>query len=353
MHPIIRYFGTSITLTVLSVILAGVLFGPGAAITTIILIAIEIAFSFDNAVINAKILARLSKVWQQLFLTIGMVIAIVGMRFVFPILIVMVTADLSWGTVIDDALHHPKVYGEHLEDAHTAISSFGGAFLLTLTLYFLFDEHRKEVWLDRIERPLQRVKSGVWLPPLLVSLLIVALALFEHGGERSTILRAGLAGAISYAAIHLFIEALGRISGNGDAKESTSNNKAMYTGWGAFLAFMYLQILDASFSFDGVLGAFAITDKIVLIALGLGVGAIWVRSLTVYMVRKGTLDAYKYLEHGAHYAILVLSLALLGAIYIEVPDAITGAVGLGIIWASYMASKQAIRDRKSWSTTKA
>lgn len=335
----LRYFGTSLTLTILAVIVAGVAFGPGAALTTIILIAIEISFSFDNAIINAKILSRLSKTWQQLFLTIGMIVAIVGMRFVFPILIVMVTAHLPWGTVIDDALNHPKTYGQHLEEAHAAISAFGGAFLLTLTLYFLFDDARNELWLERIERPIQKIKSGIWLPPLIVVVIVVLVSL-AAGSDGGTVIRAGLAGTISYTAIKLFIDGLGKLAGQ------DSSSTAMHTGWASFTAFMYLQILDASFSFDGVLGAFAITDKILLIALGLGVGAIWVRSLTVYMVRKGTLTQYKYLEHGAHYAILVLAVALLLSIFHEVPDAVTGITGLGVIWASYVASKQVRGPRK-------
>lgn len=340
----LRYFGTSLFITIASVIIAFVVLGPGAALTTLILIAIEIAFSFDNAIINAKILARLSKVWQQLFLTIGMVVAIVGMRFVFPILIVMITADLSWSKVIDDALHHPAVYGEHLEQAHAAISAFGGAFLLTLTMYFLLDDARDVLWLNRIERPLQKIGGSFWLPPLFVGTVIIFVALFA-GSDTGTVLRAGLAGVASYAGIKLFIDGLGKLSDQ--AEDNSAGKKAkQYTGWGAFLAFMYLQILDASFSFDGVLGAFAITDKVLLIALGLGVGAIWVRSLTVYMVRKGTLDAYEYLEHGAHYAILVLAAALLSSIFYEVPDAVTGATGLGVIGASYIASRQLIKDRQ-------
>jgi hypothetical protein len=163
------------------------------------------------------------------------------------------------------------------------------------------------------------------------------------GGDKSgEILRSGLAGVAAYTAIKLFIDALGKISG--------SDKAGMYTGWSAFLAFMYLQILDASFSFDGVLGAFAITDNIVLIALGLGVGAIWVRSLTVYMVRRGTLTEYRYLEHGAHYAILSLSVALYASIFINVPDAITGIAGLGIIFASYLSSREA-KHRKNFRNT--
>jgi hypothetical protein len=332
----LRVFGISGFLTIAALIAALVLLGPAAAVTTLVLIAIEIAFSFDNAIINAKVLERLSKFWQQLFLTVGMVIAIFGMRLVFPILIVMVTAGLGWSEVIDLALHHPDEYGKHLLEAHAAIASFGGAFLLTLALYFLFDEFREVVWLERIERPLQKLKGGIWLPPLVTAIAIVLTGLFA-GHEQHTVLSAGLFGVVAYVAIKLFIDGL--------AKLEPAGTKVL-TGWAAFGAFMYLQVLDASFSFDGVLGAFAITDRILLIALGLGVGALWVRSLTVFLVRKKTLNSYIYLEHGAHYAILALAIALLSSIYITVPDAVTGIAGLGIIFASFQASREALRARR-------
>jgi hypothetical protein len=177
------------------------------------------------------------------------------------------------------------------------------------------------------------------LPPLLGALVVAVLAATSHE-DSGTVLRAGLAGVVSYAALHLLIEWLGRL-----APKAPKGEKVMYTGWAAFAGFMYLQLLDASFSFDGVLGAFAITDQVLLIALGLGVGAIWVRSLTVVMVRRGTLSAYKFIEHGAHYAILILAMALLGSLYYEVPDALTGLVGLGVIGASFIASRQAIKER--------
>jgi len=331
-----RHFSFSLLLIVVSVLAAAIFLGLGAAITTLILIAIEIAFSFDNAIINAKVLARLSPAWQKAFLTIGMVVAIVGMRFVFPILIVMVTAHLPWHEVLQYALHDPHRYATHLEDAHVAISAFGGSFLLTLALYFLFDDNREELWLEHIERPLQRIGGNFLLPPFIAAVIVTIVGLAHGGGEA---LRAGLVGVVSYMAINGFILLLGKISGQ-------SGGSAQYTGWGAFLAFMYLQILDASFSFDGVLGAFAITDKVILIALGLGVGALWVRSLTVYMVRQGTLDEYIYLEHGAHYAILTLAIALLISIFVSVPDAITGIVGLGVIGASFQASLAARNNRR-------
>lgn len=335
----LQVFGLSALITVAAVLAALIFLGPAAAGTTVVLIAIEIAFSFDNAIVNAKILERLSRLWQQLFLTIGMVIAILGMRLLFPILVVVVTAHLPWGEVIDDALHHPDVYSRHLREAHAAIAAFGGSFLLTLTLYFLFDDLREELWLHRIERPLQRLHASSWAPPILSALAVGAVAFFA-GDEAGKVLRAGLAGTIGYTAIKLFIDGLGKL-------EPENKNHHLFTGWAAFGAFMYLQLLDASFSFDGVLGAFAITDKVVLIALGLGVGALWVRSLTIFFVRRGTLKSYKYLEHGAHYAIFVLAAALLGSIFFEVPDAITGIAGLGIIGASFLASREALYDQQA------
>ena len=87
---------------------------------------------------------------------------------------------------------------------------------------------------------------------------------------------------------------------------------AKATGKAGFFLFLYLEVLDASFSFDGVIGAFAITTDPILIALGLGlIGAMFVRSLTVFLVRKGTLADYVYLEHGAHWAIGALAVILL------------------------------------------
>jgi hypothetical protein len=106
-------------------------------------------------------------------------------------------------------------------------------------------------------------------------------------------------------------------------------------------------VLDATFSFDSVLGAFAVTKDVVLIALGLGVGAFWVRSLTIFMVRRGTLANYRYIEHGAHYTIGILAIILFLSIIIKVPEIITGLTGIGIIIASIVASRQALNAQKA------
>lgn len=336
MVGMIKRFGFSIFLTVAGLMASFYYFGIAGLFTCAILIAIEMAFSFDNAVVNAKILERLSHFWRQLFLTVGMVVAIVGMRFVFPIIIVMITAGLGWHEVLDSALNHPEQYAEYLEEAHPMISAFGGSFLMALSLYFFFDVAREELWLKRIEGPLQKVKGAAWMPAILTTLLVVVISRFVDHSE--TVLKAGLLGAITYVAMKGVIDGLGKLA---------PSDQKIYSGWAAFLAFMYLQLLDASFSFDGVLGAFAITDKIILIAIGLGVGAIWVRSMTIYLVDHGILNNYKYLEHGAHYAILILAAALFISLFHEVPDVVTGITGIGVIVASFIASREARAVKKA------
>jgi hypothetical protein len=116
-------------------------------------------------------------------------------------------------------------------------------------------------------------------------------------------------------------------------------------GKAAFFLFLYLEVLDASFSFDGVIGAFAITTDPILIALGLGlIGAMFVRSLTVFLVRKGTLADYVYLEHGAHWAIGALSVILLVGIGYHVDEIITGLIGVAFILAAFLSS--VLRNRR-------
>jgi hypothetical protein len=115
-------------------------------------------------------------------------------------------------------------------------------------------------------------------------------------------------------------------------------------GKAAFFLFLYLEVLDASFSFDGVVGAFAITSDPIIIAIGLGVGAMFIRSLTVFLVRKGTLSEYVYLEHGALWAIGALAVLLLITIEYDVPEVVTGLIGVGFIGAAFISS--VVRNRR-------
>lgn len=316
--------------------------GASAGLVTLILAAIELAFSFDNAVINAKVLNRLSPLWRTLFLSVGIIIAVIGVRALLPIVIVSLTAQLPFGTVANLALNHPEQYAEHLVGARPGITAFGGAFLLAISLYF-FMSAREIYWLKYIERPISRFERW-WLPLVVAALTVLGVSFLPGNQHRNTALAASFAGLIAYALINGLILVLNKLFAGKNRRRV-----GQQVGWAAFATFMYLEVLDASLSFDGVIGAFAITNSVVLIAIGLGIGAIWVRSLTVYMVRNRTLDAYRYLEHGAHYAIFVLAVTMLLAVIVEVPDFVTGVLCLGLIAAALITSRQAVEE----STAKA
>jgi hypothetical protein len=326
-----RAFGTSTLCTVFAIGIVWVLLGFASAIVTAILIAIEVAFSFDNAVVNAKILGKLSVFWRRIFLTVGMVIAVLGMRIVFPVLLVMLTAHETWHQTLHLALHNPRVYAQKLTLAHPVIAAFGGAFLLMLALQFFLDDQRSVVWFAKFERLLQRF-STVWLPTFVAAFAVLLMAAIPANHHTKQALVAGCSGIVVYLAINAGTHLLNTAQRH--------SNQAVQTGLAAFSTFVYLEILDASFSFDSVLGAFAITGKLVLIAVGLGIGALWVRSLTIFMVQSGTLKNYIYLEHGAHYTIAVLAVLLLASVVFNVPDVIAGLAGLGFIGASIAASRR-------------
>jgi hypothetical protein len=308
--------------------------GFSALITVVILTLLEITFSFDNAVINSRILVTLSKFWQNLFLTVGIILAVFVVRFFVPILIVAITAGLGLSEVIHLALDDPHKYAEALHESAHMIDAFGGTFLLLVGVSFFVDAGKKSHWLKAVERPL--AKAGK-LPhfTILTMVLMTAVIYIANLGryssdERNAILLAGVV-AIS---LHIVMDLFDKVSGG--QKQSGVKEKV---GMAAFTSFMYLQLLDASFSLDGVIGAFAITSSVILIAAGLGAGAVWVRSMTIHLVRAGTLTKYKFLEHGAHWAIVVLGAIMLVRLYgLELPEWATGSVGLVFIAFSIASS---------------
>uniref|UniRef100_UPI0035CBE1A2 DUF475 domain-containing protein n=1 Tax=uncultured Sphingomonas sp. TaxID=158754 RepID=UPI0035CBE1A2 len=290
--------------------------------------AMEASLSLDNAVVNAAILKDMAPVWQRRFLTWGVLIAVFGMRIVFPILIVSVSALISpWEATriafVDQARYEAIVTG-----AHVGISGFGGAFLLLVGLTFFFDANRAHVWLGWIERPLALVARIPFSAYIVVAAVVGGLSLLVAGDAQRSFLVAAAAGIVAFFCVHR----IGSLFG-GDADAVTG--AVVRTGLGGFV---YLEFLDASFSFDGVIGAFAITNDILLIALGLGIGAMFVRSMTVALVHGGHLTEFRFLEPGAFYAILALAAIMLLSIRIETPEVVTGLIGACIIGLALFAS---------------
>ncbi|MDB1087758.1 DUF475 domain-containing protein [Streptomyces sp. ACA25] len=354
---ILKTFGWSFAVTGVGLAAAYYFWGWQGFAVVAILSVLEISLSFDNAVVNAGILKKMNAFWQKIFLTIGILIAVFGMRLVFPVAIVAITAGVGPIEAVRLALDEPDTYTEMVTDAHPSIAAFGGMFLLMIFLTFIFQERHIQ-WLAWLERPLARLGKidsfavGVALTALLLTATTIAGQAYQHGGTHAdktdTVLLAGLAGLLTY----LFV---GGLSGffekrieedderDAEAEEAARRAGRQPTAVGlagkaAFFLFLYLEVLDASFSFDGVIGAFAITNHIFWMALGLGIGAMYVRSLTIYLVREGTLDEYRYLEHGAHYAIGALAIMLLVSIRWHLPEVVTGLFGVGLIAAAFWSS---------------
>nr|WP_083283296.1 DUF475 domain-containing protein [Humibacillus sp. DSM 29435] len=347
---IIKTFGWSFAVTAVALVGSLVLGGPTALALVAILCVLEISLSFDNAVVNATILEKMNAFWQKMFLTVGILIAVFGMRLLFPLLIVAATAHLNPVEAVSlaregGAVTEPGTYAYLLHEAHPSIAAFGGMFLFMLFLDFFFED-RDIRWLHWLESPLARVGKLDQLS-VVVALVVLVLGAEFLAKDAGAVMIAGGLGIVTY----LLVNGLGELFQNaGEEAEVGVEGRGgppqvlKASGKAAFFLFMYLEVLDASFSFDGVIGAFAITQDIFIIAVGLGVGAMYIRSMTVYLIRKGTLKSYVFLEHGAFWAIGALAVILLVSIKHEVPEVVTGLIGVGFIGAAFISS--IVRNRR-------
>lgn len=344
-----KHFGFSIIFTVVCLAISaywGFTHGAEAGIKTMftalaitaILAVMEVSLSFDNAVVNASVLRGWDHFWKMIFLTVGILVAVFGMRLIFPIVIVAATADMGMMEVVNMALNNPKDYSERLIAHHAEIAAFGGSFLLLVFLNFFLDEGKDTHWFAWLEKRLANLAN---VPAMSVFLALIALLIMAANvaeAQRLVVTMAGIWGIVVYVGVQVLSHLLGgepEIDENGNAvghDASGAPTGAIKAGIGGFI---YLEVLDASFSFDGVIGAFAITSDVVIIMLGLAIGAMFVRSMTIYLVEQGTLDAYIYLEHGAHYAIGALAFIMIASgTGLHVPEVVTGLIGVAfIVWA--------------------
>ncbi len=293
----------------------------------VVLGILEVSLSFDNAVVNAGVLKDMDEFWRQMFLTVGILIAVFGMRLVFPIVIVAVTTSQGPFEVMKMAIETPDDYSAVLTEHYPTIAAFGGMFLLLVFLNFFVDQEKDTHWIGGLEHLMARLGSTGSFPILVAMALLVSTVAWLPAETVDAVVFAGLCGILLYVAVDsldgLFEP---EVDDMGVAKRA------------GIAAFLYLEVLDASFSFDGVIGAFAITRDVVIIMLGLAIGAMYVRSMTVYLVRRGTLDQFIYLEHGAHYAIGILAVIMLAGTVAHVPEVITGLIGVSFIGASIWSS---------------
>ena len=326
-----KYYTGSILFTILCIVLAGwvgwsftgtVRGTLGILWITFVLGILEISLSFDNAVVNASVLKDMDAKWRRIFLTWGILIAVFGMRIIFPVAIVAVAANLGPIEAIRLAASEPATYERLINEAHVGIAGFGGAFLGMVGLKFFFDADKDIHWIEAIERHLTKLSSVPALEIGVVLLALYGVSTLLPTDDAMTYLTAGIFGLLIFIAV----DALGNVlKGTVDA-----TGMVVRSGLASFL---YLEVLDASFSFDGVIGAFALSNNLFIIALGLGIGAIFVRSMTIMLVEKGTLAQYRFLEHGAFWAIIALATIMLLSAYegLHIPETVTGLIGAVLI----------------------
>lgn len=293
-----------------------------------VLSVLEVSLSFDNAVVNAAVLREMSPIWRRRFLTWGIAFAVFGMRIVFPLAIVAVAASLGPIEAVRLAASEPAEYERIITSAHVGIAGFGGAFLAMVGLKFFFDSEKEVHWIDVVERRLSRLSSVDAIEIALVLLALYGISTLLEREEAFTYLVAGIFGILAYLAVEAVNSLL-------EPEETGAAGTAVRSGLAGFL---YLNLLDSAFSFDGVIGAFALSNNIFVIALGLGIGAMFVRSMTILLVDRGTLAQYRYLEHGAFWAILALAAIMLLSARYHIPEVITGLIGALLIGFSLYAS---------------
>lgn len=321
-----KYFKWPLLFSILAVAGGYALMGPQGAIIILILGVLEISLSFDNAVVNATVLRDMDAVWRARFIRYGIPIAVFGMRFVFPVLIVSVVAALDPITVLNMAILDPAKYAAILTSAHQEISAFGGAFLCMVFLKFFLDEEKDVHWVSMIEKPLTRIGK---MDSIQIAIALVIVMLVSTVAEDSlSFMEAGMWGVVAY----VLSDGIGAFIG--DPTESATG-PVVRSGLAGFI---YLEVLDASFSFDGVIGAFALSNNVFVIMAGLGIGALCVRELTIMLVDRGTLQEFRYLEHGAFWAIGALSTIMFLDVFTEVPHVVTGFIGVGAIALALFSS---------------
>ena len=265
-------------------------------LTVLGLVLFESITSIDNAVINAEVLSKMSKRAQRWFLTFGLVIAVFVVRGVLPLLIVW-AANPSLGPsgAFFATLSSDPAVAAAVEQSSPILLAGGGVFLVFLFFHWLFLEpksfglHHEEFF----------QKQGVWFYAV-VSILLTLFVWFAM--EQNTMMAFGaVVGSTAFFITHGFKQ-------NAEQHEAQLL-KGGSSSMGDLSKILYLEVIDATFSIDGVVGAFAFTMSVPLILIGNGIGALVVRELTIRNIE--TVKKYVYLKNGAMYSIFVLGIIML------------------------------------------
>jgi uncharacterized protein len=292
-------------------------------ITILGLCVFEIVSSVDNAIINAEVLSGMQQKAKKWFLSWGIILAVFVMRGLLPWIVIYI-ANPSLGFI--GALvagFSPSIHSTPgLEASFEVLLMLGGTFLILLFLHWLFLE-TKEFGLKG-ERFFQQ--QGMWFYALASIFITVLVGLNLDHPVRAF-------GVVLGSTIFFITHGFKQFAEQQEIKLDKQSGKSDLS------KLLYLEAIDASFSIDGVFGAFAFTFSVPLIFLGNGIGAIILRKLTISNIEK--VKKYKYLKNGAMYSIFALGIVMvLEGLKIEVPSLISPAITFFVIGYFYLRSKK-------------
>lgn len=258
------------------------------------LVLFETISSIDNAVVNADVLSTMSKRWRKWFLFYGIIFAVFVVRGLLPLAIVYFSSSsLSLWQALTATFSGSESVREIIEKQSPILLAGGGIFLIFLFLHWLFLETKKYAFF--VERHIHN-RFHFWFYALVSIILLVVV--WSTVRETPLIALGAVVGSTAFFVVSGFKQ-------NAEAME-----KRLVIGHMSDISkILYLELIDATFSIDGVLGAFAFTMSVPLILLGNGIGAVVVRWFTVHGVK--TVKKYAYLKNGAMYSIGFLGLIML------------------------------------------
>ncbi len=283
----------------------------------------EIITSIDNAVINAEVLSTMSQKMRKLFLTWGILFAVFAMRGLLPLVIVMASNP---GVGLWEALTF--TFDGHAAAAFASTASVlliaGGVFLVCVFLHWLFIEPK--IFGLHAERFFLRL--NVWFYAV-ISVFLLLLVWFALQANELMAFGA-VAGSTIFFIVHGF-----RLNAEKFEHQLLHKKKDM----GDWSKLFYLEAIDASFSIDGVIGAFAFTFAVPLIIIGNGIGAIAVRELTISNIER--IKRYRYLKHGAMYSIFFLgSVMILNSFGFHLPEWISPIIMFAVLGYFFIKSRK-------------
>ena len=293
------------------------------------LILFETVSSIDNAVINAQVLSTMSERARRWFLLWGLLIAVFLLRGLLPFAIVWITnPSLGPVGVVTAAFSSDPRIQEAVAISAPILLIGGGTFLIFLFFHWLFLEPKK--FGLRGERFIQSL--GVWFYAI-VSIILAAIVWFALAVNPFMAFGA-VVGSTAFFITHGFKE-------NAQQAERSLLTKSQARS--DLSKILYLEVIDATFSIDGVVGAFAFTLFVPLILLGNGIGAFVVREITIHSIEK--IQKYVYLKNGAMYSVFFLGvIMILNSFGFRIPEWLTPIVTAVVVGYFFIKSRSELRN---------